>query len=315
MPVDALRDIAETTGFFSRQQAFLHGHDDKSIRRALKVRLWTRVRPGAYTFPDLWQTASDVARHRARAHAVARKLGGRVALSHVSGALEHGLSMWNADLSKVHVTRLDGGAGRDESGVVHHEGFVLPSADVVELDGIPVLRPARCALETAGALDTEAATVVLDSVLHLGACSPEDLDEASLLMRSWPGMQHVQIAVRLADGRSESVGESRTRYLCHSQGLPAPVLQHEVYDDRGCLAGTSDFGWPDHRLLGEFDGRIKYGRLLREGQQPGDAVYDEKVREDRLRELTGWSMVRVVWSDLSRPAHTAARIRRLMRSA
>ncbi len=72
--------------------------------------------------------------------------------------------------------------------------------------------------------------------------------------------------------------------------------------------------WPEHGLLGEFDGRVKYGRLLRPGEEPGDAVFREKRREDELRRLTGFAMVRLVWADLHRPRETAARIRGLLRS-
>ena len=53
--------------------------------------------------------------------------------------------------------------------------------------------------------------------------------------------------------------------------------------------------------IGEADGRLKY--------QIGDAVYREKQREDRLREL-GYQMVRWDFSDIRfSPRATADRIR------
>jgi hypothetical protein len=116
----------------------------------------------------------------------------------------------------------------------------------------------------------------------------------------------------MADGRAESPGESRSRYLCWSQGLPAPELQFPVRDEHGELVGVTDFAWPDHGVLGEFDGRVKYGRLLKPGQEPGDVVFEEKVREDRLREVTGFTMGRLVWADLGRPVTTAARLAGLL---
>jgi len=84
-------------------------------------------------------------------------------------------------------------------------------------------------------------------------------------------------------------------------GIPRPVVQYEVYDEGGMLRGTCDWGWPDEQLLGEFDGKLKYGRLLRPGQDPGDVVFAEKRREDELRELSGFGMLRLVWSDYQRP--------------
>jgi hypothetical protein len=97
-------------------------------------------------------------------------------------------------------------------------------------------------------------------------------------------------------------------------GLPVPDLQVEVRTPGGLFIGRTDFGWREHRLLGEFDGRIKYGRLLRPGQQPGDAVFEEKRREDALR-AEDYGVVRWIWRDLDQPARWAADIRRRLARA
>jgi hypothetical protein len=60
---------------------------------------------------------------------------------------------------------------------------------------------------------------------------------------------------------------------------------------------------------GEFDGKVKYGRALRPGQDPGDAVFDEKRREDALRDQ-GLQVVRWVWAELATFDVVAARLRR-----
>jgi hypothetical protein len=117
----------------------------------------------------------------------------------------------------------------------------------------------------------------------------------------------------MAHPGSMSPGESRGRWLFRQAGLAAPELQFQVLDAGGSLRGTCDWAWREHRLLGEFDGRAKYGRLLKPGQDPGEVVFAEKQREDLLRELTGFSMVRLVWSDLKRPRLTADRVERLLR--
>jgi hypothetical protein len=95
-------------------------------------------------------------------------------------------------------------------------------------------------------------------------------------------------------------------------GLPAPTTQFRVVDEAGVLVGITDLAWPEHGLLGEFDGKVKYGRLLSPGEDPTDVVFREKRREDRLREVTGYRVIRLTWADLLRGAETAARIRRLM---
>ncbi len=92
-------------------------------------------------------------------------------------------------------------------------------------------------------------------------------------------------------------------------GLPPPVLQWEVRSVDGTFVGRVDFGWPEHRTVGEFDGRAKYGRLLRPGQDPGDTVFEEKLREDTLRDHR-LSVARWTWSDLDRFEPVARRLRR-----
>ncbi|WP_091109530.1 hypothetical protein [Geodermatophilus dictyosporus] len=114
------------------------------------------------------------------------------------------------------------------------------------------------------------------------------------------GARRAARAVALADGRSGSVGESRSRVLLHRLGLAPSDLQHPVHAPDGTFPGRTDFVWEGERLLGESDGRVEYGRLLRPGQAAGDAVSDEKRREDAMR-AEDHGTVRRTWGDLDRP--------------
>ena len=78
--------------------------------------------------------------------------------------------------------------------------------------------------------------------------------------------------------------------------------------------GRSDFAWRRGRVLGEFDGQVKYGWLLKPGEAAGDAVFEEKRREDALRD-NGARVVRWVWDELAQPTHVIARIQRALASA
>ena len=311
--MDPLHVMAESTGYFTRPQAMRLGYDDNAIARACRTGRWHRIRPGAYTYPDLWPD-SQQDRQRLTGHVVADRLAPNVALSHVNGALEHGLLVWDYDLSLTHVTRLDGGAGRTEAGVIHHEGLTCGD-DLALIGGRLVMQPVRAALETASLGTSEAALSLFDSLLHLGKGTPEVLEATYQTLQQWPAMQKLRVPVLMTDPRPESVGESRSRWLFHAQHLQAPELQFHVYDDHGRLLGITDFAWPEHQLFGEFDGKVKYLRHLREGETPGDAVFREKRREQLLCEQLDWRMVRLTWSDLYSPAATVARIRRLMRLA
>jgi hypothetical protein len=312
--VDArLRHIAETRGVFLRREVLELGLDDRFIRHARRSGRWVRVRHGSYTFSDTWRAAGDTGRLVTLTLAAIRAADGEVAASHHSASALHGMDLWDVDFRVAHLTRLDRGAGRSQPDVAHHEG-TCPEGDVVEVQRVRVVRPVRAALESALLAGVERGLVVADSGLRRGLFTPQDLADRHDVMSRWPGARPLHLVTRLADGRSESVGETRSRYLFWSQHLPMPELQFEVWDGQR-LVGVADFAWPEHRLLGEFDGRVKYGRLLRDGEDPGDAVFREKKREDLLRRVTGWSMIRITWEDLYHGPRTAAAVRQLMRLA
>lgn len=308
---ERLRAIEREHGVFLRSELRELGFDDHAVAVALRCKVWVRVRHGAYCFYDTWVAADETGRHLIRSRAVMRVLGARVALSHVSSLIAQGIPVWGADLSSVHVTRLENGAGRHDADVVHHKGQVREN-DLTQASGMNVTVPGRAALEAATMLTVESGLVSVDAVLARGFAHPEELAARQPYFAKWPGAQRLQLVCRLADGRSESPGESRSRYLFWSRGLPAPQLQFEIFGSTGLLIARTDFAWPEYGVLGEFDGKVKYERLLRPGQGAGDVVFEEKQREDRIREATGWTVLRLVWADLNQPDATARRFARYL---
>jgi hypothetical protein len=231
-----------------------------------------------------------------------------LALSHTSAAVEHGLRLHRPDLGKVHVVSLDKPMARTTPDIVYHRPPVQ-DADLQErTDGVLVVSPTRAALETASLSDVPSGLVVLDGLVHQGLATVDEVHEAHERFHG-PGSRKLQITVRLVREGAESVGETLGRHLCWSQHLPEPTLQFEVRDADGTLIGRTDYAWPEYGVIGEFDGLGKYGRLRRPGETVEQAVVREKRREDLLREITGWLMIRLVWADLYRPVVTAARIR------
>jgi hypothetical protein len=305
---------ARAAGLITRAEALAQGYDDKAIKRLLRSKSLARVRNGAYLPYPIWAESDLFARHRYRAIAVSLKLGSRVALSHVTAAALLGMDLWNAPLDDVHVTRLDGATGRHERGLVHHEGRLLPE-DCVNVDGLLLTAPARTVLDTAALVGQERGLVVADSALHRGLTSVDELAAVHSRMARWPGTLNCHMVVRLADGRAESPGETRVRHLCFRHGLPLPILQYEVRDARGQLIGICDFAWPEYGVIGEFDGKVKYGELVAPGKTPTDVLFAEKRREDRIREVTGFRVIRMTWSDLERPHALVARLRGVLHGA
>ena len=310
--MDELGDI-HPHGVFLRAEALAYGYSDRDLVAALRHKSLAKVRHGAYVSAKQWEASNAEQRFRLRGDAVLLRHGPKVALSHTSGAAHLGLRLWNVDMRQVHVTRLDGGPSRVHGDVVYHAGAWRPE-DIYETEHGLTLSPVRSALETASLHPVEQGVVVLDSLLDLGLATPDDVHATHRAIRRWPHSARLEMSVRLAQPGAESVGESRMRILCFFEHLPKPVLQFEVYDEAGRLLGTTDFAWPDHQLLGEFDGKIKYGRLLRPGELPGDAVFREKVREDLLREATGWALIRFIWANLATRRETGNRLRRALGS-
>ena len=308
--------IAADGGYITRSDVLSMGQDDRFIRRQLHAGTWHRVRPGAYSLTATWTGLDAAERHRVLTRATMRSLGDGYVLSHQTGLLFHpGCDVWGVDLDRVHVTRRGGGSGGIEAGVVQHTG-VCRDNDVVEVDGLLVMDPARCVVETSMLSRVEAGLVSADSAVHHKVVSKQGIDEALARAPRWKGRRKADLVARLTDGRSESVGETRARYLCWTQGLPAPELQYPVHDPfSGRVLGVCDFCWPQHRLLGEFDGRPKYGRLLKPGDDAAEVVFREKEREDALRMATGFAMWRVTWSGLYAPQLSARRARLLMSAA
>ena len=76
-----------------------------------------------------------------------------------------------------------------------------------------------------------------------------------------------------------------------------PELQYHVVDVMAHWLGFSDFYWEEQRHLGEFDGKIKYQKLLRPDETASDCVFREKKREDAMRaDLRG--MTRFIWAEV-----------------
>ncbi|MFY0405503.1 hypothetical protein [Solicola sp. PLA-1-18] len=297
-------------GFFTRPLLLSLGYRDRDIREALHAREWELVRVGAYAPGAAFRALNERDRHLIASRAITHKLGDRVALSHATAVIDHGIATVDTDLRAVHVMRLDGGSSRRESGACHHEAKsgVLPEV-VRNAHGQLVVAAGPALRQAATLVDQKRAAVMVDSALHLGLVTSDELAEIDALFAHWPHSARFRLVLAFADARAESPGETLVRWICKVFGLPRPDLQLEVRDALG-LAGRTDFGWLDGRHLGEFDGKVKYVRYLREGETPSDAVVREKAREDRLR-ATGAGMSRFVWTDVldQNEARTAERLR------
>lgn len=304
--MDRLKFIAEQHGVFLHREAVATGLDRRTISRLIRSGTFHRVRHGAYTFPDVWAQLTDSQRELVRIRAAYRCARAPVAVSHTSALAVYGARAWDIGAEDVHLTRLDGKHGRHEAGIARHRGR-SGVEDITRIDGLFVTSATRTALDITTLMDVEHSLVIVDGLLEAGLTTQEHLLRAYAAMHLWPNTLATGLVLDLASGLSQSVGETRVRYWCWRNGLPAPVPQYEVRQ-QGVLIAKLDLAWPEHKVWVEFDGKEKYTAFLRPNESSSDAVFREKKREDLIRRLTGWTCVRLVWADLFDPARMIAKI-------
>jgi len=209
----------------------------------------------------------------------------------------HGFALYEEDLSVVHLVRLDRGCSHHAAKINHHVVTQDIEDDLEVYGGVTAITPARAVWEVACRSSLESGVVTADSALRQNPGLRDAIQELQERFAYFPGSRRGRLAIELADPRAESPGESVTRVQFHRFGIPKPELQHHVVDRHGSLVGISDFYWEEQRHLGEFDGKIKYQKLLRRDETPSECVFREKKREDTMRaDLRG--MTRFVWSEV-----------------
>ncbi len=283
------------------------GYDHDELARLTRVGSLDHIRRGAYSVPPTSPLTARQA-HLRLVEATVRLSGPDAVVGHHSAAAIYGLPLWNDSLDRVHLIRsrpLGGGKIRSQA---HLHPTPLDDDEIRTVSGLRVTSPARTIVDLARTLPLRRSVPLGDQALI------DLIDEAELMAalaraKGWPGIRLARRVAAFLDPRSESVGESLSRVVLHDLGAPTPSLQYEVFNERDELVGCTDFGWKAQGTLGEFDGKIKYGRLLRPGQSASEVVWAEKQREDALRDL-GWQIVRWTWDDLSHPDDLRKRLHR-----
>ena len=307
-----LARATDSDGLLMRSAALAAGCDDRDLRAGVRSGELVRIRAGTYAWAAAWRGLTSRERHAVLARGVVLKAGTEVVVSHMSAVVLHDGPLWELPLAAVHVTRVDRRGGRTAAGVVQHRGE-LAVGDVVERDGVALTSATRTAMDLVMLLGLDRSLPVLDDFLRRRLTTRTELDACRRRMNAWPGTLVSDLAVRLCDGRRESVGESRSALCFFRGGVPRPQLQWPVHDEHGRVIARLDFAWPEAKVWVEFDGKEKYLRHRRPGESVVDAVLREKRREERIARLTGWRCIRLTWADLYHPEATAAYVLEVLR--
>ncbi|MGL5851434.1 MAG: type IV toxin-antitoxin system AbiEi family antitoxin domain-containing protein [Phycicoccus sp.] len=262
------------------------------------VRTGTLQHPGRGLYLVASMASDDrVARHR-QLVAGAFALYPDAVLTSASALLAQDLPVWGADLGRPTILRPVNRSGGVGCFWVRVQRW---GRAVIDTPWGPAATVADALAQLAVDAGIGPGVACADAALRLGLVTPAAMSEAVDAMGSWPRRCRAVTMNALADGRRESVGESRVGAVLAGAGI-AVVPQYEVRDESGALVGRVDFLVEGTRVVIEFDGKVKYG------SGDADVLWREKKREDRLRRL-GYVVVRLTWADLETPGVVVARVR------
>jgi hypothetical protein len=280
------------------------GRTRGELRAELKAGTAYQPRRGVVVIAD---DADLAEQHRRRLVAAVPFLGTETYFGHASAAVLHDLPLLAKRHQETVVVRTGGGHGSIRV-TLHARRASLTGADLAVVHGLPVTSLLRTVADLVRSLPFGEAVMVADAALARGV----DRDDLLVATASGRGCRMAARALLFADPRAESPGESLSRVRIAEAGLPAPELQKVHRGACGEFLARSDFWWERFRLVGEFDGAVKYGALVRPGQTAADVVMAEKRRERSLLD-TGVSIIRWTWDDLWHPSF-ADRLRNAMRT-
>jgi hypothetical protein len=250
-----------------------------------------RLRRGAYVGVDHWETLDAAARHVLAVRAALVGQPGAL-VSHWSAAAVLGLPAVGRRDDAVHFTVPRSTGGRSTPGVRRHQAARAVAETVV--DGMRVTSVARTLVDIAREAGVLAAVCAGDAALRSGVVTARQLATELSSCGTCRGVRLARLAVAFMSPLAESPGESLSRVRMAEMGLRAPQLQRELRDATGFVARV-DFLWPALGVVGEFDGRAKYG-VDADPRGAADRLWREKVREDRIRAL-GLTVARWTWDD------------------
>lgn len=253
---------------------------ERTLRSRADRGVVERVRPGTFAVPGL---ADEHARHRRLVRATAETLDPDTVVSHVSAAAIHGLPVLRKRLERVTVVRP--GSNGQRTKYVHARRARLEPHEIDVVDGVTVTSMARTVADLSASLPFGEALAIADAALRRGLAR-----DRIVARGKW--RRRIEMVIEHASPLAESAGESLSRALFIPSRLPQPVLQYRVFDARGRQVARCDFGWPQFRVVGEFDGDLKYSGMFGE---PADVIRNEKHREGEIRDA-GFDVVRWWWS-------------------
>ncbi|MFK0403564.1 endonuclease domain-containing protein [Microbacterium sp. NPDC090225] len=178
--------------------------------------------------------------------------------------------------------------------------------DVLVVDGIRVLAPARMWVDVSRVLSLSHLLAFTDAVISRRhpIATLDELLAVHHRFRGGRGARSRERALELADDRAESPRESMVRLILIEAGLPTPQCNVEIRDGHRFVARVDMF-YPEARLIIEYDG---------DHHRDPDQWSRDQIRRAELEAL-GYRYVSVTRRDFDDPVALVRRVRRLLANA
>lgn len=305
-------DLSNLTTVATRRDLERMGVSRDRITAALRSGSLVSVAPGHYMRPASIGEFPEH-EHLALARAVQAGMSPGTALAEVAAAINHGLPVVGADLSRVRLVRPGGTASGTQRTSVSVLTRNVTDDELAFVDGCLTTTVPRTVVDLARRDSVRTAVIVGDAALHRGLATPHELEHRLAAVGPMRGARRAREIVAMLDGRAESPLESWSRLVIGRSNLPSPDIQHEIRD-RGRLVARVDFWWEEFGVVGECDGMGKYFGEYSE-KSLREVLDEEKFRAQELVDL-GYIVVRWSWDELlRRPDVVLARIERAINRA
>jgi hypothetical protein len=271
----------------------------RALHRRHRAGTLVLVAQGVYVDAEAWTALSPPGRHLVLARALTPSIRGGAAFSHVTAAIAYGWPVIRITTPRVHVTDQQTQRTEHRAHLVRHAGRPELGRPEWSFAGVPLTSRLQTALDLATTLEPAPATVAIDHAVRNGTLTIEEFT-AALPERPRRGSVRSRLVAQALSPLHESAGESYTAIRMLELGVPPSVPQHPFRQADGTVDRV-DFWLPDLGVVVEFDGRQKYtDRTMLGGRTPSDAVWQEKIREDRIRSLPPVrTVVRPTWWHLT----------------
>lgn len=270
------------------------------MRRAVEEGLACEIMPWSFARKDYWCRLKPAARARHRIRALHECEPG-IVFAGASAALVHGLTVSNRHLRQTWVATSRKTHRRSDDNI---KCIIVSADDFAKVDGLRVTSLERTLYDCLRIMDFRSALTVADSALRLRSLAAGDLaSRIETTYRNARDLRRVRATVLLADGRSESGGESIARATMLELGLATPDLQRSLsspLDPRRVY--RVDYAWDvvGGVVLGELDGNEKYLSTDMRGQLSiAQVIEREHRRQSYIEAIEGvLRMIRFGFSDV-----------------